>query len=1255
MMRKQNRQHRWRLIALTLLAAFIAGCAGEDFTPVYFPPPEGSDDASPQASEGTGSRNCTLSFTSQLCVTIKGDEISVGADPGGEALCAEVPAFPIHVNGNTASIRGNEFPDVQAEGHGLPVPITINARGIGDGSSNVGEGPIDSTGNMTIDGFSLYIVALGVEAEIPNLTLTTGSTDELPHLPAATGSPPDASGAMTIVVGTVLGHTIDAADEFLMGASLTGTFTGSIQPTLSQCGGGDGEHSIEVKKIIVDASGAQTEARLPDDAQMKVSTGTFIAEASTDVGERFEASARFRVKNISSQPQHYQIPPRKGAFHLSSMDPLTGTLRPQQTLTLTVIFRPTLIDAEPGEVMETLSIGSDGFTLVGVALSQQGAGSVDVVDEAGSVTAPNVEDVEVGSAAVTANAERRFFHCQKKTCGEAELFTQCADCPDPSRTPCELLPVSTTGRPLSEVDDQCQPIEADAAPMLTIDLKGTGETALPARKQVLAIRNKGVEDLTITSVHIDELNESRSPQQFRVPDGAIFIADSFEAISSRVARALEGKGFQGTTLPITLPPYQPGYRETTAYVVVVYEPTDLVGHDGGQAGVGSAATDKAMLTIETESGPITTVVTGKTTITETPSLELYFKTSIGTKYVSNGRTFPFRGVTAATTDLGVPLFLRVADSAANTLRITAIAIDGEDADSFQWFDTKEKIAAVQPAEGKGMRCSVPIIDETSGEMIDEIFDLTPVSLAPPGFDMAPGAYSTETMPLFGCVNFHRDEGAPLKHLYRATIRIEALELDAQNVPARNPDGSTRKAELTGTLLAAIDPLRGHMVLRVTQTMAAILNPQFPGLSSIASRDEMESALANGTAKESDLQVFTSAFILDPFDEMTIMSIDGTEKVSTPDDGGTAIFRALDTHPVNDTYDDEAFFNYASLLHDAGLAPGERGIFDDFPNVPDGARANGWRIFTTTLSYPGPLAPPAERPAYPSSCEVVNPCSAEGLKVFTDEGAVNGRGACAFFYASGGRYDSPAFHTKEEMPGGEYENLCNRIGERQNLQDINTGHYSVDGSITFEEAGLRFFGPTYFHNPGGPLGPKPPLDAVFQMSFTTDVLKPQEDPEEPNTLPDTRIDLAKGEFKINLNDPQLEAAGMPGICENNTQNAMINGKRYSSWKYLQELLFRDAEATIPAGCPEDDNDFTGGSAYMRGRNVDPETGAVTFVTAGKFGSSDDLSFAFKDVMIFVVLNGWLCDPQGREEDFEGARCFDATFNERDAIGQISIMD
>jgi len=1244
---------------INLISALIAvmlslmSCVGEDYTPVYFPPPEADEDSATSPAESAGGRRCTIELTSRLCVIIKGDSIEAGIGEGNE-LCTEVPPFPIHIEGTTARLEGSEFPDIDFDGGGLPVPITVNGSGEGDGISNTGQGTVDSAGNMSIEDFSLFIIAAGVVGEVSDLTLTTGPIEELPNLEPISGSPPDASGAMTLVAGKVLGSVIPAADKYLLGASLVATFTGSISPLLTQCGGG-AESSIEVKKLTIDETGRQTESGIPDDKYMEISSGTYIADSDNDIGDRFEANTKFRVRNIGTQAVHIKIPPQQGPFHMSSVDPLTRVLKSQESFVLNIIFRPTIINSARGEILEPIPIGPDQFFLSAKALPKSGNGSVGILDESGNVAEPDVEKVNVGESSLPANTQKAFFLCEEIQCGGNRAFTSCGQCEDPTTMPCELLPISTQGRPLGEVSGDCSLADPDATPLFTIDLKGSAGVSLDAQKQVLAIRNDGVSDLQITGIKIEEVENSRSKGQFSIPNNAVFIADGFEQIQKRVAQALAGKNFQGAKLPITLPPFQPGFRETAIYVIVTYQPDDLVGADGQEAGVGSKVSDKAVLKITTDDGDITTVVTGTTTIQETPALELYFKTTVGTKYIADGQAFPLRGVTAETEDLAVPLFLRSSDTAPGALRIISINIAGEDAGMFQWLDTAEKIGSVQPPTGKGMRCSIPVIDESTGEMIDEMFDLNPVSLSPDGFDLAPGAHTTDSMPLFGCVNFHRDETNSVpKRIFKADLEVTAQELDATGNPAKNPDGSYRQTTLIAELHAAINPMSGMLIFRVTQTMAGVLNPKFPSFSAISAKSDVLDLMEKGIVKESDFEIFTAAIILDPFNEMTIRSTDGEKILTTPNDGITAVFRTIDTHPVSTDYENERLYDYASLMHDSLLDPGSRGIYEGYPNLPEDVNANGWRIFTGSLSYPGPIIPPGMKmPDKPSDCLIVNPCSPEGLKKFTKAGVPPGeKGACAFFYASGARYDSPAYHSEEVMPGGEWEHMCNRIDEPQTLYDIDTGHYSVDGRIAFEEVGFRLFGPTFYHNPGGPLGNYPPLDEVFRMGFTTGVLSPPEDPDDLNVLPDEKINLAKNEFKINLDDPKLSTVP---ICENNTNNRIMMGRECSSWRYLDGLLFKDADATIPAGCPEEDNNFSGGSAYLRGRDLDHETGIVTLITTAKFSSKEELSFAFKDVMVFFVLNGWLCDPLGSEDDYEGSRCYDIPFNDRDALSQISILE
>ncbi|MDZ4224423.1 MAG: hypothetical protein U1D33_00805, partial [bacterium] len=199
---------------------------------------------------------------------------------------------------------------------------------------------------------------------------------------------------------------------------------------------------------------------------------------------------------------------------------------------------------------------------------------------------------------------------------------------------------------------------------------------------------------------------------------------------------------------------------------------------------------------------------------------------------------------------------------------------------------------------------------------------------------------------------------------------------------------------------------------------------------------------------------------------------------------------------------------------------------------------------------------------------------------------------------------------------------------------------------------RFWGPTYIHNPAGPLeeARKLPLDEVFHIAFTTEALKPKSLPGEYEVLPDDKLNISRLEHKINLTDKSLSTP----ICPNNTRNRTYGGKKYSSWKYIGPLLYKDEAGEIPAGCPEPDNDFTGGTAFLKGRRIDPATGVFSVVSVGKFGSRPSLSLAFQNITIFIAMNGWACNPQGDEKDFEGAKCFESTFNDRDADAQFSII-
>lgn len=1227
--------HKITHIVFFILASFLFSACGNDYMPVYFPPQE-EEVSEPPLDDIAIDVDCTVSFTSQLCVILAGDnDLSVGTDPDNP-LCKEISPFPIHISGREVSMIGSEFPDIEFEGQGLPAPITINGRGDGTGDSNIGSGPIDSDGDITIENFSFFIDILGMVGEVTGINLTTAATDELPHLEPIEGSPPDISGAMTLVGGTVIGHLFDAADRTLMGASLQVKFFGAISPTLDECSDNSGPSAIEIKKIFLDENGNQSEEPLPEENRMEISSGTFIAQDPSDIGPKFEASAKFKVKNISSKPVDIKIPSAVGPFVISSLDSLTTTLNQQQSIIIDATFRPTTTNTtEEGEIIIPLIVGSDPFKLVATAKQKSGSLSLSSISESGDPEDADINDIDMGEIELPANSEKDFFQCNEIECNGNTAQTNCVPCEEESNPSCRLMVISTSGKPVGEVDANCNLIEEEASPKMTIDLRGIVD--ISSNKEIITVRNKGTRDITITEIRLEELPNSQSTGQFSLRQDAIYLTDNF----------IEIDNLDPVSLPVTLPPFEPGHNERALYIVVTYQPTDLIGSDGTRAGVGSSVKDKVVLQVIADGEEHSLEISAETAIMNVPELELYFKTSTGIRKIENGKTFPFREITAETVDSAVPLFLKLSDSSSKAMRIISISIEGEDESFFQWLDATEEISAVSPPTGRGKRCSIPILDPTTNEMTNEIFDLNPVAIGATGFDLEPGAHSIETMPLFGCVNFHRNIDALSdedlrKRSFKSQIVVSAQELDLSGNPVRNPDGSYIQAELRINLVATINPLSGKLVLRISQTSSLILNPQSPGISAIAAL--YENQLIGGDAAESN-EVFLSALILDPFDEMAIYDSSGQEVLTTPNDGITGVFRPVDTHPVDTNYEDSLLFDYASLIYDSSLPEGMRGAFEGFPNVPDGLKSNGWRIFTSTFSYPGPVGPEEKKPKTVKDCLIVKPCSEEGLRKFTDAGVHEGeKGACAFFYTSGGRFDSPAFHE-------EYKHLCEAQNQKQNLLEVNAGHYSLDGSVTFEDLGMRFFGPTYFHNPGGPVGAVPPMDAILHLSFTTDTLKPPASENDPNLLPDEKIDLANNGYKINLTDP---VPMPPAICATNTKNRVIDGREYSTWKYMAPLLSKDENGDIPAGCPEENNDLTGGFAYLHGRKVNQETGIVTFVAAANFGPDENLTFVFKDVMIFFAITGWVCNPMGSEEDFEGARCYDASFNERDARSQISII-
>ena len=1226
-----------RIFLYLFVITTLFGCANEDLNPVYFPP--GGDDSvdeQPEPNENP-SASCTVTFTSQLCVIIKGDKVEAGTN--GD-LCVEVPPFPIHIDGSTATIKGNEFPDIQVEGHGLPVPITINARGSGDGSSNIGTGALEADGNMTFEGFSFFILALGLEGEIPNLTITTKESEETTHLPILVGSAPDTSGAMVLVTTTVLGHLIDAADAVLMGSSLSAVFSGAISPTLDACQG-TSEELLEVTKIITDDEGHVAEVGLAGGKQLEVSNGTYIAESESDIGEKFEGKTKFRIKNISSNNVEVKIPPKKGSFHISSLEPLTQTLTSNKSLTITVKFRPKSGEIAPGDITEQLMIGPQVYVLKGTALDKSGHASIDAVDDNGDITAPTVDEVSVGESEVPVTLRKAYFKCDKVSCDNEERITNCKKC-ESANSKCDLLPINLNEQPLGEVNSNCSLKRPDEVPLYAIDIS-SGSAVVLIKKQILALRNKGVKPLEVKKITIEETSSS-SNGEFGLLPGAVFVAQSFSAAKEQLTSALAEGNYEGTPFPFSLPPYQEGYDETTAYIIVTYNPKNLTGSDGQPAVAGNNAIDKAIIKIITDDGEqIATEISGGTVIREVPPLEVLFKTSTGVLAIAEGQAFSFRGITANTQDAAYPLYLKPSDGASSPIRIKSISISGGDNNFYEWLDTKEKINSRIPDSGKGIRCTEPKFDSSTGDLIEENDNLSPVEIGSKGFILEPGAYNDQNVPLFGCVNFHKGNINEPKKSFSSHLTVIAEELDPSGLPSKNPDGSTKELQFLIKLLAVMDPIKGHMVLRITQTSAGILHPDFPAFSSIPAYKEQ--AEESGTVKQEQTQIFLASLVLDPFDEMTINNADGTKIVSEPNDDCTAVFRALDTHPVDTDYDDPQLFDYASIVHD-----GELGLFaDGYENKPEGLKVNGWRIFTGSLSYPGPTSTRDKWPNDPTECITINACDNEQHKLFSDDYVKAGeKGACAFFYASGGRYDSPAFHE-------EYAHPCDQPGKSQNLLDMNTGKYTIDGRLTMEQVGLRFFGPTIFHSPYGILDPFRPLDEVLHMAFTTDTLRPQESEKEPNTLPDEKIDISREQYKISLTDKK---SANPPLCANNTNDKPIGGKTYSSWKYMAPFISKDKEGLIPAGCPNDkdpDNNFDGGTAYLHGRPIDHETGIFSLVTMAKFSSRRELSFAFQDVILTLILNGWVCNPNGLEEEFEGSKCYDMSFNERDALSQVSVMD
>ncbi len=1246
-----------RLFLLITIYIIINACGGSDYTPVYFQPqtPQEANNVDPNTSIATGDINCQVMYTAQLCVLIKGDNIEVGLN-SDDPLCVELDPFPIHINSNSVSIKGNEFPEFIFEGNGLPAPITINAKGNSDGSDNIATGSIASDGHMTINDLALYIDIVGTIAEIGKFTLSTSDTDNLDFLDGISGSPPNAAGAMTLVSAyTLESFNIQEADDVLLGASLHIVFSGSISPSLNECQGDTIEDKINISKIYQQPDGSSYESSIADDAILLVSNGTFIPSSNLDIGANYESTAQFKITNISSQPVEMTIPPIIGPFYIQPSN-ASNYIPSNQSIILKITFKPTINTVqESGLIQEEVTIAGKRLFIQATAIDKQSMGDIVPIDSEGQVQDKPNDYIDIGNSVLASNTQKKFFKCTEITCNDTQAWHNCMPCDERDKLNCTLLTISNDYYPLNEVTSDCQLKYPDKTPLATIDLQGNSSISLDAQNQILMIRNTGVTPMTITDIRIKDILSSQSTGEFSLPKHALIVSTSYAKIKDQMSLTQNNTSATSSSqkLPITLPPYIADYNTTALYIIVSYTPKDLYGANGYQAGIGNKVKDQAILEISTAEKKIESILSGTTSILDIPDMEIFIKTSSGAKQISHQMDFPIKGITAQTEDLAVPLFINISGNSQNAYRITSISITDHDASSFQWLDTKQKINSVQPESDKGLRCSIPVMDNDSGQMIDENFNLNPVSLGSNGFLITPGMYTKETMPLFGCINFHRESSQDFsKRLYRSTINIQATQLDSNNNPAKNTDGSIITSTYSFNILAAISPFKGKYVLRITQSMAAILNKRNPALSAIYAKHDIQDRIDNGELKNSDLQIFTSALILDPFDEETITDSSGQEVVTIPGDGITAVFRSIDTHPVDHDYSESWLFDYAHLLHDESLPDGQRGSFDDYPNIPSDAKLNTWRIFTGTLSYPGPVPPKGmTSPDLPRDCITIDPCDKNQHKLFTEQGLQNGKGACAFFYASGGRYDSPAFHTESSMPGGEYDKLCNNIGEKQHLFDMNTGHYSVDGSITFEDVGLRFFGPTFIHNSFGPFDNiEDPMDAIFHMSFTTDMLKPKEFDHEYVTLPDERIDINKEEYKIFLDDPNNSTS----LCANNMNNRTILGETADSWRFFEGLLFEDAAGQIPNGCPSKKDDYNGGAAFIRGKSIDFDTGNMTLASAAKFGSNKELSFAFKDIMMFIILNGWICDPNGSEEQFEGSLCYSHELNERDAGSQKSII-
>lgn len=990
--------------------------------------------------------------------------------------------------------------------------------------------------------------------------------------------------------------------------------------------------SITVYKVMTGEDGRQIEIPIPTGKILEVGNGTFVARSETDLGDKYTATAKFKIVNSGEKQVNVSLPAQIGPFYLSSGGNLKYSLGPEQFTIITVTFSPNTDNCSgEGEIEEEIELSKTTFKLFGVALKASGLATINIINSDGNIKVSDASMLTFPEIALSANPVKQYFQCKEISCNGEVRYTSCVPCINVLGGSCKLLTVNSKNEPIDAVTSNCKPVTNNKSPSSEINLASTDLTSIKVQKKIIEIINTGNEPLVIDHVKIREAKDSASTEQFSINTKAIFMADSFQEVQKKILTAFDtGAVFESETFPTVLPPYDPPVLTTRLYAVVSYHPNDVLGSDGIAAAVGSSSKDTAYLEITSKERVKNTELVGTTTVREIPALQVFVKSSNGMKSIVSNSVLPLKGITTDTANLAIPLFMKLSDSASTTIKITGITIKG---DNFEWLDTTEKIGS----KNEDVRCIIPIYDE-KGAQIDLIENPEPISLGAKGFTIEPGIYTLDTMPFFGCINFFRDSSTTLEKVsFSGEINITAQELTSSGQVALNPDGSIKETIFTFGLLGVIDPLQGPSVLRLTQTMAGVMNPKFPSISSVASEDEMNLAIAEGIASEADREVFIMAIHLDPFDDNG--------------DGVTALFTPIDTRAVPQAYDDPKLKDYTSLIHDSLLPKGERGIFDSYDVVPNDFRETALKIYTSSLSYPGPIAPPEEQPFGETQCEVVDPCTAEGQrKLGEGSNNPNYKGVCAYFFVTAGDRDSPAFNYPTENPPGNRREMCADRETPYELDPIE-GVYTLDGRMEFERAAIFFQGPTYFHNPSGPLGPVSPLDEKFNVNFTTEVLLPISETKTVDRLPDKRIDVAKGEYKINLNDPYSD---LPQLCPTNMKNRYLQGEYFSTWKYIAPLLWKDKEATIRAGCPEEDNDFTGGVAYISGKRLDQKTGHATFVTASKFSSSDNLTFAFKDVMLFLVLNGWFCDPYGPEEDMEGTRCFDKNFNYRDAMTQSSIV-